>query len=40
MKGKGWRVLGENGPYEAREPAAAYGRDLGPKNGSLRPENT
>jgi hypothetical protein len=40
IKAKGWRVLGEDGPYEVRELAAAYGHDFGPKNGSLRLENT
>ena len=40
IKAKGRRVLGEDGSYELREPAAAYGRDFGPKNGSLSLENT
>jgi len=39
IKAKGRRVLGEDGSYEVREPAAAYGRDFGPKNGSLSLEN-
>jgi len=40
IKAKGRRVLGENGSYEVREPTAAYGRDFGPKNSSLKLENT
>jgi hypothetical protein len=40
IKAKERRVLGEDGSYEVREPAAAYGRDFGPKNGSLSLENT
>ena len=40
IKAKGRRVLGENGSYEVREPAAAYGRDFGPENGRLRLQNT
>ena len=40
IKAKGRRVLGEDGSYDLREPTAAYGRDFGPKNGSLSLENT
>jgi hypothetical protein len=40
IKAKGRRVLEEDGSYEVREPAAAYGRDFGPKNGFLRPQNS
>jgi hypothetical protein len=40
IKAKERRVLGEDGSYDLREPAAAYGRDFGPKNGSLRLEST
>jgi len=40
IKAKGRRVLEEDGSYEVREPAAAYGRDFGRKNGALSLENT
>jgi len=40
IKAKGRLVLGEDGSYEVREPAAAYGLDFNPKNGSLRLDNT
>jgi len=40
IKAGGRRVLGEDGPYEVREPAAPNGRNFDPKNGGLRIEST
>ena len=40
IKAKGRKVVGENGRYELREPAAPYKGYFGTENGVLRLENT
>lgn len=40
IKAMGRDVIGENGPYELREPETPYGANLGPRNEDLSQENT
>ena len=40
IKAKRRRIVGEDGSYEFREPAAPYGRDFAPKHSSLRLNST